>query len=305
MTKKSKKTKKWNILRHRITILRTIIQIISFILIFGGAFGFASTFIILPIMAPAGNPYTTVMGAWQFMELLLTMAVFPFLAFAIILIGSITLGRTFCAWVCPFGLISDLISYVGKKKWVPKKMNQSLFKFSVYVAIFFLFIDFSIAYNQAMGQSIYSYFGEFYREPSSIIEPSTILFSLLFWYFYWGLYPKSIEALGELINYSPFFWFRVIILILAISLNYYVSRWWCRWVCPLGGLIGIGAKYKLLKVYVDPRVCLGSRCGKCTRICPMGINVLDYVGRNIDNPLCTTCLMCLDICPHNAIKVKI
>jgi len=301
----AEKSEKGKILRYRITILRTITQIMSFILIFGGVFGFASTLIVLPIMAPAGNPYTTVIGAWQLMELMLTAAIFPFLALAIILIGSITLGRTFCAWVCPFGFISDIVSYIGKKKWVPRKTNQSLFKFSVYVALFFLFIDFSIAYNQAIGRSIYSYFGEFYREPSSIIEPSTILFSLLFWYFYWGLYPQNLEALRNLINYSPFFWFRIIVLVLAIFINYYIPRWWCRWVCPLGGLMGIGAKYKLLKVYVDPKTCLGSQCGKCTRICPMGINVLDYVGRNIDNPLCTTCLMCLDICPYNAIKVKI
>jgi len=290
---------------YRITLLRTSIQIISFILIFGGAFGLAATFIVLPIMAPAGNPYTTVMGAWQLMELMLTAAIFPFLAIAIIVIGSLTIGRSFCAWVCPFGLISDIVSYLGKKKRVSKTTNSSMFKLSIYIAFIFLFIDFSIAYNQAIGTSIYSYFGEFYREPSSIIEPTTILFSMLFWYFYWGLYPTGLEELSKLLNYPPVFWFRLIVLILAISLNYYIPRWWCRWICPLGGLMGIGSKYKILKVYVDPKQCLGEKCGECVKVCPMGVNILDFIGKEISSPLCTSCLMCLDVCPTNAIKVRI
>ena len=105
-----------NITKYRISLLRFVVQTISFILIFGGVFGFAATFIVLPIMAPAGNPYTTVMGAWQLFEIMITAAIFPFIAIAVITLGSLTFGRLFCGWVCPFGYISDIASYIGKKK---------------------------------------------------------------------------------------------------------------------------------------------------------------------------------------------
>ena len=294
-----------NILKYRITLLRTLIQISSFILIFGGAFGLAATIIVLPIMSPAGNPYATVIGAWQLMEIMLTAAIFPFLAIAVILLGSLTIGRTFCAWVCPFGFISDIVSYVGKRKRVSRGLNRSLYNLAIIIALLFLFIDFSIAYNEAIGTSIYDYFNDFAREPSSIIEPTTTLFSMLFWYFYWGLYPRRWEDLSKLLDYPTAFWLRVFILILAITLNYYVPRWWCRWICPLGGIMGVGSKYKIVKVYVDPKLCLGEKCGKCNRVCPMGVPVADYKGSEISDPLCTTCLMCLDICPMNAIRIRI
>ncbi len=291
---------------YRITILRTIIQIISFLLIFGGAFGLAHTFIVLPIMAPAGNPYTTVAGAWQLFEIMITAAIFPFLALAVILIASITVGRFFCGWVCPFGFISDVVSYVGKKKRVSFKVNDSLYEFALFIAILFLFIDFSIGYRQAIGASIYDYFGDFAREPFSIIDPTSTLFSMLFWYFYLEKYPKSFEDFIYLIEYPHAFWIRVILLLLAILLNLYIPRWWCRWICPLGAIKGIGSRYKLVKVWIDGKRCIGEKCALCEKACPMGVPILQYKDKgHIAHPLCISCLRCAEVCPYRAIRVKI
>ena len=289
---------------YRISILRITTQIISFILIFGGSFSLAASFIVLPIMAPLGNPYTTVAGAWQLMEFLLTMAIFPFIAITVIALGSLLIGRAFCGWVCPFGFISDVISYLGKKKRVSNPTNNALYKLSIFIAAVFIFIDVTIGYNEYLGSSIYGYFGDFAREPSSIIDPTSTIFSLLFWYVAWGLYPKNVTELTTLVSYPLAFWFRIFVLIIAILMNYFVPRAWCRWICPLGGLMSIGTPYKLVKVYLDPSKCLGPTCSLCVKSCPMGIPILDYKGHS-SNPLCISCLKCLEACPTKAISVKI
>ncbi|MHA1616067.1 MAG: 4Fe-4S binding protein [Candidatus Njordarchaeales archaeon] len=287
----------------RITIIRSIIQFISFFVIFGGVFGIAASVIVLPVMIPAGNPYTTVMGAWQLLEIMVTAAIFPYLAIAVISLGSLIFGRFFCGWVCPFGFISDLTSYLGRKMRVSNKTNIGLFKISLFVAALFLFIDFSIGYNEAIGTSIASYFGEFSREPSTIIDPTSSLFSMLFWYIYWRLYPKTFQDLSQLTKYPGVFWFRIFIIIIAILSNYYLPRFWCRTFCPLGGLMGLGSQYSFLKIYVDPKKCLGEHCRLCEKNCLLNIPILSFKS-DIRHPQCIMCLMCAEACPTNAIKAK-
>ncbi len=292
-----------DITKYRVSILRFIVQTISFVLIFGGAFGLAATFIVLPIMAPLGNPYTTVAGAWQLFEVMITAAIFPFIAIAVIALGSLIFGRTFCGWVCPFGYISDIVSMLGKKKRVPHGINESISNFAIFLAFMFIFIDFSIGYNQAVGSSIYGYFGDFAREPSSIISPTTTLFSMLYWYFKLGKAP-GLDNLNVLLSYPWTFWFRIIILIIAVVINFYIPRAWCRYVCPLGGLMGIGSQFKLMKIWRDPARCDESLCGQaCVKACPMGVPILDYKG-HIANRLCISCGKCIDVCPTNAIYIK-
>jgi polyferredoxin len=239
------------------------------------------------------------------MEIMLTAAIFPFIAIAVITLGSLTLGRTFCGWVCPFGYISDITSLFSKNYKISSKTNETLSKFAVFMAFLFIFIDLSIGYNQAIGKSIYEYFGEFAREPSSIITPTTTLFSLVFWYIYLNKYPSSILNLGEIISYPWTFWFRIFVLVIAIALNIIIPRAWCRYVCPLGGIMGIGSKYKLVKIWRDPARCDESTCGTaCEKTCPMGIPILSYKGHVADS-LCTSCGKCIDVCPSNGIYVKI
>ena len=51
----------------------------------------------------------------------------PFLMLgAAMLVGSIALGRAFCGWICPLGLVQDLTSFGKRKKWVPEALRLSL-----------------------------------------------------------------------------------------------------------------------------------------------------------------------------------
>ena len=43
---------------------------------------------------------------------------------------------------------------------------------------------------------------------------------------------------------------------------------WCRYLCPLGALIGLGSKFSWIQRRVSQMSCV--QCGDCAAICPMG-----------------------------------
>jgi len=287
----------------KINMIRLLFQILSTLIIFGGIFGLAATIIVIPVLVPIGNPYTIVAGAWEILEALLTMGVIPFIAIVSIALFALLAGRVGCAWWCPFGLIQDIISYVGKKKRISYVTNRKLTNIALFFLIIFLLIDLSIFYGKLSDINMKTYFGAFVRRPSSILDPSSTLFSMLFFYFYWELYPKRLSDLSKLVNYPPAFYFRIILLIIILIVTYYYPRAYCRWLCPMGYLMGFLGKYAILRVYRDPFRC--TRCGECNKVCPMGINLLEYNGP-IESELCIMCLACMEACSvPGALRVKL
>lgn len=277
--------------RNRISIARHLVQVVSFCFIFGGIFGIAATHIILPIVAPFGNPYTTVGGAWAFLEIVITSGAFPALAIAVIALSSLLLGRTFCGWVCPLGLIYEIEGALGKEVHVSKNTNRAFYKLSLLLACIFLFFSVSIGYREAVGKSIYDMFGKMAREPSSILDPLSTIASMLFWFFWLEKYPTS---LADLADYSMLFWLRLTFLAIFFIVGYYVIRGYCRYLCPLGGVVGYASQYSVLSVYRDNRICQDG-CRECERACPMGIAIRDFDGR-IGSPLCIYCGACIEKC---------
>jgi ferredoxin len=104
-----------------------------------------------------------------------------------------------------------------------------------------------------------------------------------------------------------------------VGLNWIVPRFWCRYLCPLGGLLGLLSKVAVFKRVVrgeahsltpatagrrpspgeggENRDC--TACKLCSRRCPTG--TIDPQRDFASDPAeCTLCLECLDACPRQA-----
>jgi ferredoxin len=80
-----------------------------------------------------------------------------------------------------------------------------------------------------------------------------------------------------------------------ILLNLLAARFWCRYLCPLGGALGWLSKLAIFRRKVGTD-CKG--CTLCTDICPTGTidPAKDYTS---DPSECTMCLDCLEVCPRS------
>jgi len=79
-----------------------------------------------------------------------------------------------------------------------------------------------------------------------------------------------------------------------IALDLFASRFWCRYLCPLGGLLGLLSKLAVFRRRLKQE-CKG--CTLCTELCPTG-TINPAKGYASDPGECTMCLDCLETCPR-------
>jgi ferredoxin len=79
-----------------------------------------------------------------------------------------------------------------------------------------------------------------------------------------------------------------------------VPRFWCRYLCPLGALLGLLSKVSILRRTVNEHC---TQCQACARVCPTGTIEAER-GFASDSGECTMCLDCLAVCPHEAVDFR-
>ena len=92
------------------------------------------------------------------------------------------------------------------------------------------------------------------------------------------------------------------------------KRFWCRYLCPVGGMNGLFAKLSILELRAQPGTCTGSctsyACfkggpaegeGMVSEGCPLGT----HPAHLSDNRNCVLCLTCAQACPHRSVQLKL
>lgn len=214
------------------------------------------------------------------------------------------LGRVWCGWFCPMGTILEWIPIRSWKKNQPsvaewfRGIKYVLLMVILFSAIFtnltLLFLDpLTIGYRTLTtaiwpGLDKIVTFVELQLIRVPFLSAAVGGFDSLIRPMIFPAHP-AFYRYGLL--YSGFF-------ISLILLNSFAPRFWCRYLCPLGGLLGLLGKVSLVGCEITTSC---STCGKCVPACPTGA-IKDQDKVFCDPGECTMCMVCAENCPGDAVK---
>ncbi|MEO0206636.1 MAG: 4Fe-4S binding protein, partial [candidate division WOR-3 bacterium] len=93
--------------------------------------------------------------------------------------------------------------------------------------------------------------------------------------------------------------FALLLFAIIVGLNVFAKRFWCRNICPLGGLFAFLSKFSLFKFFFGTGC---KQCALCEKVCPT--EAIDFKNERIDSGECIVCINCIYECPETFIKYK-
>lgn len=212
-----------------------------------------------------------VIGSWKF----------KFAAYVsgfLILIGALV-GRLVCGWLCPFGLIQDLLHKIPFPKKIRTFRGDRLLRKLKYVILIVFVILLPMYAVDILGQGS-PYFCKLIC-PAGTLEggiPLVLLDKTLRttvgWLFAWKNAVLAVTIFASVIIYRPF----------------------CKYICPLGAIYSVFNPISVFRYRVDKEKCIS--CGACAKVCKMNVDPVE----NANSPECIRCGACKRACPTCAIS---
>ena len=197
----------------------------------------------------------------------------------IILLYGVILGRTICGWLCPLGLIQELLHKIPTPK-IRKSRITRVLSWLKYILLAVFAAAIPLWYGLRHNMPLPGF--------CKYICPA-------------GTFEGAIGLLANPVNSEKFsmlgilFTRKFIIMLLIGLLCVFCYRTFCRFICPLGAIYGLFNSFNVIGVKVDSSRCSG--CGSC--VCSCGMDV-----RHVGDHECINCGRCMEVCTRNAISIK-
>ncbi|MBI5029393.1 MAG: 4Fe-4S binding protein [Chloroflexi bacterium] len=184
------------------------------------------------------------------------------------IVATLVLGRVWCSWICPLGAILELFGPKGTRKMKPW-FRQIKYVFLIVIFVMALF-----------GSLAFMWLDPITILVRGVADPISVV---------WSIVENPGFRVTTLLS--------IAMLALVIGLNFIEKRFWCRYLCPLGAIIGLGSKFAWIRRRVNEASCV--KCGDCVKQCPMG--AIDPETIKNDPAECIMCMDCAAPCPKTAI----
>ncbi len=196
--------------------------------------------------------------------------------FGILMLFGLILGRTICGFLCPMGLLQDLLYKIKSPKVKKSKITRVLSYFK-YVLLLVFVVIMPLIYSKVI---VLPAFCQFIC-PVGLISGFTLLAN-----------PTNV---GELVSLGVLFTWKFCVATVILIGAIFTFRPFCRFFCPLGAIYGFFSKFALLGITLDKKSCID--CGLCLKTCKVDIH-------HVGDHECIQCGECVAVCPTKAISWK-
>lgn len=197
-----------------------------------------------------------------------------FIVFIAMLVFSVFFGRVWCGYLCPAGGLQECALRINDNP--AKQGKRDKIKYVIWIIwICAVITTFVMGKNDVR-------INPFYMTDHGI-------------------------SIAGIYNYLIYYG---VILLLVIPALIHGRRTACHYICWMAPFMVIGSSIgrllhlPQLHIEADKDKCVS--CGKCSRVCPMGLDVKELVkdGRNAKCTECIQCGACVDECPKSVLKYK-
>lgn len=203
---------------------------------------------------------------------------FSFYVAGFLALVGLAAGKMACGWLCPFGLLQDLLYRVPfLKRSLPLWTRYC--KYAVLILLVLLLP--ALAVDQfGLGTPAFCK----WLCPAGTLEAALPL----------AVADEGIRgALGALF-YWRFSWLLLVLLLCIVA-----KRAFCLVLCPLGAIYSLFNRISFFSIRIDQKLC--TKCGRCASVCHLSLP--EVAGPN--HPECIRCLKCVKHCPTGAMGWQI
>lgn len=205
------------------------------------------------------------------MQLLPAILALNVVVVVVVLLVTFLVGRLYCSIVCPMGIFQDLFTWVhkllfGKKRPFRYRKPQNWLRYTV-LALFVVLMVLGL------------------NGIAALIAPYSAYARMVT-----NLHGTGLPQIVAIVT-----------LVVIGLLSFMYGRLWCNTICPVGSLLGLVSKCRLLGIKIDADKCVS--CRKCEKGCKaMCINIDN---KTVDHSRCVDCWACLANCKVGAIDLKV
>lgn len=197
-----------------------------------------------------------------------------FIVFSAMLVFSAFLGRVWCGYLCPAGGLQECTLLINEKP--AKQGKRDKIKYVIWIIwICAVIVTFVMGKNDVT-------INPFYMTDHGI-------------------------SIAGIYNYVVYYGVIFLLLMPALIHGRRAACHYICWMAPfmvIGSSIGSFLHLPQLHIEADKDKCIS--CGKCSRACPMGLDVKKMVaeGKNAKCTECIQCGACIDECPREVLKYR-